>query len=124
MTRLMKELRNRGIIYEADVLCVMEGPQYDVVTHLIDITDKVIIIGWYSAVMPSRFQLYDRFTLEPIGSQDMWLDTNPPFFGSGKMNPWDVDVRTEDEENEAMWDAAYELETMNEDTLYQQMREI
>ncbi len=99
MNRLMKELTARGIIYTADELSIMRGAEYDNDAHLIDITDKVIIIGWYSAVMPSRFQLYDRFTLEPIGSQDMWLDTNPPFFGSGKMNPWDVDIDNKSDED-------------------------
>lgn len=99
MNRLNKELRNRGIIYEADELSLMRGAEYDVDAHLIDITDKVIIVGWYSAVMPSRFLLYDRFTLEPIASQDMWLDTNPPFFGNGKKNPWDIDVATESDDD-------------------------
>ena len=104
MTRLEKELRNRGILFEADELDIMRGPEHDVETWLIDITDTVIIIGWASQVMPNRFNLYDRKTLELIGTQQMERD-DQPFFGTGKRNPWDVDINIEDEWTEEDEDA-------------------
>ena len=99
MTRLEKELRNRGIVFDADELDIlMKGPEYDEDARLVDVTNNVIIIAYYSMVVPPRFQLFDRKTLEFIGSQDMDKD-DQPLFGEGKMNPWCVQMNTEPEED-------------------------
>ena len=98
MNRLKRELTKRGMIYEADELnIVLHGAEYDVDAQLVTITPTVIVIAEYSAVMPARFVLYDRFTFEFIASQDMYLDGNPAFIGTGKMNPWDITLPYEAE---------------------------
>ena len=106
MTRLEKELRNRGIIFEADELDIMRGAENDQESWLIGVTDMVIIIGWASAVVPSRYQLYDRKTFEFIGSQQMEKETQF-FYDIAKMNPWDVQINidkwTEEDEEARAW---------------------
>lgn len=96
MNRLKKELISRGIIYHADELDIMRGAEHDIDEELVLITDQVIVTAWYSAVVDPRYHIYDRKTLKYIGGQDMNLDTNPHFFGKDKMNPWCVDVETND----------------------------
>lgn len=91
MNRLKRELTKRGIIYTASDYDAMKGPEYDTDAELITITDTVIVIGWYSMVMPNRYELYDRFTLEFIASQQMQRD-DQSFFGTVKRNPYDVTV--------------------------------
>ena len=65
MTRLKKELTKRNIIWENDEEIIMNGPEYDTCSYLVDITDKFIITVQYSAVVDPTFSIYDRknFTL-------------------------------------------------------------
>lgn len=73
MTRLKKELRSRGIIYEADEInIVMKGMEYDTAQKLVDFTSEIIICLWESAVMEPTLQLYDAHTLSPIGEQQLY----------------------------------------------------
>ena len=74
MNRLNKELRQRGIVYDADeVAIVMKGAEYDTDTRLVSIENGIITILWSSAVMDSVFKLYDlQFNL--IGEQSVHPD--------------------------------------------------
>lgn len=85
MTRLEKELEKRNIIFTADELTVaLKGIEYDCSAHLVTITDKFIITVVYSAVIEPMFYIYDRFTFELIGEQELYKDTQ--FFSVS--NPW------------------------------------
>ena len=76
MTRLKKELEKRNIIFEADDLEIaLKGVEYDCSASLVAITDKFIITVTYSAVVEPTLYIYDRFTLELIGKQDLYEDT-------------------------------------------------
>lgn len=74
MNRLERELRVRGIIYEADDFEVMmHGMEHDNDAKLVSIENGIITILWSSAVMDSMFQLYDlQFNL--IGEQSVYPD--------------------------------------------------
>lgn len=73
MTRLEKELRNRGIVFDADdMMIAMHGIEYDMDEHLVTITGDFIITRWSSAVLDSELRIYDRRTFEMIGSQDLF----------------------------------------------------
>ena len=85
MTRLKKELEKRNIIFEADEIEIaLKGIEYDNEAHLVTITDKFIITVVYSAVIEPMFYIYDRFTLELIGEQELYKNTQ--FFSVS--NPW------------------------------------
>jgi hypothetical protein len=85
MTRLEKELAKRGIIFEADEIEIaLKGIEHDCSAHLVAVTDKFIITVVYSAVIEPVFYIYDRFTFEPIGEQEVYKDTQ--FFNV--FNPW------------------------------------
>ena len=76
MTRLKKELEKRNIIFEADDLEIaLKGVEHDCSASLVAITDKFIITVVYSAVLDPVLYIYDRFTLELIGKQDRYKDT-------------------------------------------------
>ena len=75
MRRLEKELEKRNIIFNADEIAVaLKGIEYDCSASLVTITDKFIITVVYSAVIEPMFYIYDRFTLELIGEQEMYKD--------------------------------------------------
>lgn len=85
MTRLKKELEKRNIIFKADEIEVLlKGIEYDRDSSLVTITDKFIITVVYSAVIEPMFYIYDRFTLELIGEQELYKDTQ--LFSV--FNPW------------------------------------
>ena len=76
MTRLKKELEKRNIIFSADEIEIaLKGIEYDSDASLVTITDKFIITVVYSAVVDPMFYIYDRFTLELIGEQELYKDT-------------------------------------------------
>ncbi len=74
MTRLEKELRKHGLVYEYE-----PEEQYGACEALVEITDKFIITLFGCDVLPSEFHIYDRNTYEMIGGQDMRKTTT--FFG-------------------------------------------
>ena len=85
MRRLKKELEKRNIIFEADEIEIaLKGIEYDCSASLVTITDKFIITVVYSAVIEPMFYIYDRFTFELIGEQEVHKDTQ--FFSVA--NPW------------------------------------
>ena len=85
MTRLKKELEKRNIIFNADDITIaLKGIEYDASASLVTITDKFIITVVYSAVIEPMFYIYDRFTLELIGEQELYKDTQ--LFSIS--NPW------------------------------------
>lgn len=72
MNRLERELRARGIIYEADDFEVMmHGVEHDVDAKLVSVENGVITILQESAVMDPMFKLYDLH-FNPIGGQDVY----------------------------------------------------
>lgn len=85
MTRLKKELEKRNIIFKADdIEIALKGIEHDSSAHLVTVTDKFIITVVYSAVIDPIFYIYDRFTLELIGEQELYKDTQ--LFSIS--NPW------------------------------------
>jgi len=71
MNRLNKELRRRGIVYDADeIAIVMKGAEYDTDTRLVSIENGIITILWTSAVMDAMFKLYD-LSFKLIGVQNV-----------------------------------------------------
>jgi len=85
MTRLKKELEKRSIIFEADEITIaLKGIEYDCSASLVAVTDKFIITVVYSAVIEPMFYIYNRFTLELIGEQELYKDTQ--LFSVS--NPW------------------------------------
>ncbi len=87
MTRLDKELRKAGLIWDTDdVQAAMCGAEYDHCQQLVDIRGDIIVCVWYSAVMDPEFRLYDRHTLAFIGSQDVY--PMPEYFGGARYNKW------------------------------------
>ncbi len=88
MTRLKKELQKRNIIFEPDEIDIlMKGAEYDCSAELVKITDKFIITAEFSMVMHPVLKLYDRFTLLPIGEQELYKD-DMFFFPGHYNNPW------------------------------------
>lgn len=87
MTRLKKELQKRNIIFEADEFRVSLGAEYDTEAQLVEITDKFLITVTYSGVVDPVLTLYDRFTLKPIGEQELYKD-DTFFFPGHYNNPW------------------------------------
>lgn len=76
MNRLKKELEKRNIVFNADELEIaLKGIEYDCSAHLVTVTDKFIITVVYSAVVEPTLYIYDRFTFEPIGEQEVHKDT-------------------------------------------------
>jgi hypothetical protein len=72
---MKKELAKRNIIFEADEIDIaLKGIEYDTSAHLVAVTDKFIITVVYSAVIEPMFYLYDRFTFERIGEQEVYKD--------------------------------------------------
>jgi hypothetical protein len=73
---MKKELAKRNIIFEADEIEIaLKGIEYDTSASLVAVTDKFIITVTYSAVIEPVFRVYDRFTFEPIGEQELHKDT-------------------------------------------------
>ena len=70
MTRLEKELTNKGII--GDWQDYYGG--YETERQLVCIENGIIIIIEYSNVVDPVFQLYNARTLELIGWQDRYFD--------------------------------------------------
>ena len=69
MRAVDRELKKRGILYEASDEDVMRGAEYDVSKQLVDITNEFIITVMYSMVLDPTLYIYDRKTLMPIGEQ-------------------------------------------------------
>ena len=85
MTRLKKELTDRGILYEADDYWVlMHGIEHDWCRKLVDITDQFIITVMYSAVLDTELHIFDRNTFELVAQQNLYPDP----CGVWKENPW------------------------------------
>ena len=96
MTRLDKELRKAGLIWDTDEIQAMYGAEYDTCQQLVDICGDIIVCVWYSAVMDPEFHLYDRHTLAFIGSQDVY--PMPECFGGARYNKWSSYGYIEEEE--------------------------
>lgn len=85
MTRFKKELEKRNIIFSSDEIEIaLKGIEYDCSAHLVAVTDKFIITVVYSAVVEPVLYIYDRFTFELIGEQELYKDTQ--LFSVS--NPW------------------------------------
>ena len=85
MRRLEKELEKRNIIFKADEIAIaLKGIEYDSEASLVAVTDKFIITVVYSAVVEPMFYIYDRFTFELVGEQELYKDTQ--LFCT--CNPW------------------------------------
>ena len=97
MTRLDKELRKAGLIWDTDDMQAMRGAEYDHCQQLVDICGDIIVCVFYSAVLDPEFRLYDRHTLAFIGSQDVY----PLYyecFGGARYNKWSSYGYIEEEE--------------------------
>ena len=89
MTRLKKELTDRGIIWDyADEYLMMMGPEYDTCQKLVSIDQNFITTVHYSAVLDPTFYIYDRRTLQMIAEQSVRPEYD--FFGEKSRNPWGV----------------------------------
>ena len=74
MNRLEKEMKKRGLIYDADDYdIVMRGIEYDNCQHLLFFTKDFIVCRFDSAVLPSTFVIYDK-KLNLIGEQNTHKD--------------------------------------------------
>ena len=83
MTRLKRELRKRGLIFEAPDY--PWSAEYDACQALVTITETVIVTVFDCSVLPTELRLYDRRTFAEIGGQN--LTPEPMLFGKGKS--WD-----------------------------------
>ena len=101
MNRMTKEFINRGIITDPmnetwDI--------YDEDEELFDITDRFIITLWGSNCLEPQIHIYDRFTLEPIGGQDLHktisLSSNRPKDG---FHSFTFERATDDDGNTIGW---------------------
>ena len=87
MTRLDKELRKAGLIWDTDEYEAMyHGAEYDNEQKLVGIYGDIIVCVFYSAVLDPEFRLYDRRTLAAIGTQDVYPET--PWLGGKRYNKW------------------------------------
>lgn len=87
MTRLDKELRKAGLIWDTDDMqAAMYGAEYDNEQVLVGIYGDIIVCVYYSAVLDPEFRLYDRHTLAFIGSQNVY--PMPECFGGARYNKW------------------------------------
>lgn len=91
-------LEEAGIISRASQDAIERGPEYDEEESFVSIDyDKGVIITLYTnEVLPPAFHLYDLFTFEPIGGQDVYKDDNPAPFGG--WSSWGSDVVDLDDE--------------------------
>lgn len=64
-TRLYKELKKRGIVFEHDYR------DYDQAEYLLFYTSKYVITLWGCAVLPSRLKIYDAHSLILLGEQNL-----------------------------------------------------
>lgn len=81
MNRLTRELRNRGIVYDADeIYIVLHGVEYDNSERLVSFTNDIIVTVWESAVTDPIFKLYEARTLKAIGEQYVYPEMS--FSGS------------------------------------------
>lgn len=65
-TRLTKELKRRGIIFEDEMSAVESG------RDVFAIVGDFLITVYYASVIDPQFHIYDRRTLEPIGGQNVY----------------------------------------------------
>lgn len=72
MRKMDKVFREKGITFEPDETMMWYGPEYDCDRKIVEITDKFIIAVYSSAVLEPILYLYDRFTLNLIGTQLMY----------------------------------------------------
>lgn len=84
MRAVDRELKKRGILYEASNEDVMRGAEYDVSKELVDITNEFIITVMYSMVLDPTLYIYDRKTLMPIGEQYLYPEQSL----CGKTRTW------------------------------------
>ena len=103
MTRLTKELMKAGIIFEADDLAIMRGPEYDVDRKLVAIEGNYIITVTYSAVLDPRLDLWNRHTFDWVGSQNLYPDNM--FLGERYFNKWGSDIAGNEELEDYDFDA-------------------
>jgi len=76
MTALKRELKKKGILFDEDEYQIaMHGNQYDQCTRLVSVTETIITVIWYCAVLDPILRLYDRKTLKPVGEQLLHKDT-------------------------------------------------
>lgn len=86
MSRLTKELKKRGIVFEADDLAIMRGAEYDIAESFFTVAGNFIITIWSSAVLDPIFKIYDCRTLKLVGTQNVYPDYMT--FGD-VVNKWD-----------------------------------
>ena len=103
MTRLTKELMKAGIIFEADDLDIMRGPEHDVDRKLVAIEGNYIITVTYSAVLDPRLDLWNRYTFDWVGSQNLYPDNM--FLGERYFNKWGSDIAGNEELEDYDFDA-------------------
>lgn len=106
MNRLEKELRKRGITFEADDMDIMRGPEYDVDRNLVAINGNYIITVTYSAVLDPELQIWNRNTFELVGGQQLYPNKQPSFEGADYFNKWSSYVEFE-EFGDMTWDDIY-----------------
>ena len=95
MTALKRELTKRGILYDEDeYMIIMHGAEYDQCTKLVSVTESIVTVVWYSAVLDPVLRLYDRKTIEPVGEQLLHKET----MFNGKKT-WGSYGYVEEEEN-------------------------
>lgn len=80
MRAVERELKKRGILYEASDEDVMRGAEHDTSIKLVDITNEFIITVMYSMVLDPTLYIYDRKTLEIIGEQLLYPEQS--FWGN------------------------------------------
>lgn len=86
MTRLKKELIERGILYD-DLDNENSMNTYESGTSLVCAENGCLVVVRYSNVLDDEFVIYDARTLEVIGSQERYKDSMS-FVGTEKRNPW------------------------------------
>lgn len=87
MTRLKRELMDRGIIYD----CENESgyDPYEAEEVLVDITADFIITAFFCNVLEPQYKLYDK-NFHFLGQQSTRREDD--FFGIKATNPWSVSV--------------------------------
>lgn len=98
MTRLEKELRKRGIVFDEDEYeIVMRGAEYDQAQRFVAIENGIIITLWVSAVVDPEFRLYDAKTFEPIGGQNRFPEKDGFYTREHKDRWWSYTFYTGDD---------------------------
>ena len=88
MNRLMRELVNRGLVFETDEMDILLHNAIDCCTKFVGIYNGVIVLAHYSQVLDPMYILYD-LNFNEIAKQDMYRTNLPSFDGTHK-NPWFV----------------------------------